>query len=387
MVNLSQKLSILDKNGLYRDCKYICSEQKPIINIDGKNVIVLGSNNYLGLCNHDDIKQASKKAIDMYGVGSGGSRLTTGSFDLHNELEQKIAQFKGTEKALVYGTGYMANIGVISALCNKDWVIFSDKYNHASIVDGCLLSGAKLVRYKHCDIEDLTVKIKTHLGKNNLIVTDGIFSMDGDIAPLNDIVELSLKYNIITMVDDAHGVGVLGENGSGTISHFNLNDKIHIHMGTLSKSIGSIGGYIAGKKDLIDYLRNTSRSFIFTTSLPPASIVASLKAIDIIQNNNKMRENFQHMIKWFRKELLSLGFEVAQSITPIVPIIVGSAEKTVQFSNILFDKGIYIPAIRPPSVPRGTSRLRASLMATHTYEDLKYVLKYLYQYGKKLGVI
>lgn len=387
MENINKILSSIKKNGLYRDCKYLSSEQGPRVNIEGREIILLGSNNYLGLCNDIRLKETAKNAVDKYGVGSGGSRLTTGSYDLHKELEEKIARFKGTEAALVFNTGYMANVGIISALCDRKWVIFCDKYNHASIIDGCLLSSAKFVRYKHCDIDDLESKISMHKGQNNLIVTDGVFSMDGDVAPLPDIVKLAKKHDMATMIDDAHGVGVLGNNGSGTISYFNLGDKIDIQMGTLSKAIASVGGYVAGKRDLIDYLKNSSRSFIFSTALPPSDIAVSLKAIEIIENDRERREKLINLVDWFKKELIKIGFHITDTITPIIPIIIGDVRKTVELSASLLEEGIYAPAIRPPTVPKGTSRLRISLMATHTYDDLNYVLKIIKYHGKRLGIV
>jgi len=387
MENISKALSSIKKNGLYRDFKYLSSEQGPRVNINGKEIILLGSNDYLGLCNDSRLKEAAKDAIDKYGVGSGGSRLTTGSYDLHRELEERIAAFKGTEAALVFNTGYMTNVGIISAICDRRWVIFCDKYNHASIVDGCLLSGARLVRYKHCDMDDLERKIKIYKGDNNLIVTDGIFSMDGNAAPLSDIVRLAKRHDIVIMVDDAHGVGVLGEKGSGTVSYFNLNNEIDIQMGTLSKAIASVGGYVAGKKDMIDYIKNTSRSFIFSTALPPSNIVASIKALDIIESDNKRRTNLLSLAEWMKRSLINIGFCVTDTITPIIPVIVGNPVKAVELGESLLEEGIYIPAIRPPTVPKGTSRLRISLMATHSFNDLKYVLKSIKYHGRRLGII
>lgn len=387
MENITKMLSLAKKNGLYRHLKYLNSEQASKVKIEGRKIILLGSNNYLGLCNDPRLKEAAINAINDYGVGSGGSRLTTGSYDLHKKLEEKIADFKGTEASLVFNTGYMANVGIISALCDRKWVIFSDKYNHASIVDGCLLSGAKLVRYKHCDMNDLERKISMFKGDNNLIVTDGVFSMDGDVAPLPDIVKLAKEYGIIIMVDDAHGIGVLGQNGSGTMSYFNVNEDIDIHVGTLSKAVGSVGGYVAGRKDLIHYLQNFSRSFVFATALPPSSIAVSLKAIEIIINEKNKRKYLIELSNWFKERLKIYGFNIPNTITPIIPVIVGEAKKTVQLSESLLEEGIYVPAIRPPTVPNGTSRLRISLMATHTYNDLEYVLKVIRYHGKRLGII
>lgn len=388
MTNIHKILSALKEKGLYRkDFKYISSEQSHKVKLEGIETILLGSNNYMGLCNDDRLKEAAVNAVSKYGVGSGGSRLTTGSYDLHRELEMKIADFKGTQASLVFNTGYMANVGVISSLCDRKWVIFADKNNHASIVDGCLLSGAKLVRYKHCDMADLEKKMAEHRGANNLIVTDGVFSMDGDVAPLGSIVQLAKKHGALTMVDDAHGVGVLGDTGSGTASYFNVSDEIDIQMGTLSKAIGSIGGYVAGKQCFIDYFRNFARSFIYSTSLPPASIAASIRAIEIIENDKCQRVNLLKMACGFKNKLADAGFKVTDTITPIIPVIIGHAQKTADMSESLLQEGIFIPAIRPPTVSRGTSRLRISLMATHTHDELEYVLEKLIFQGKRLGII
>lgn len=388
MESISKTLSYLKEKGLYRgEFKYLSSEQAPRVEIEGREIILLGSNNYLGLCNDTRLKEAAINAVNKYGLGSGGSRLTTGSYDLHKKLEEKIADFKGTEASLIFNTGYMANIGIISSLCDRKWVIFSDKNNHASIIDGCLLSGAKLVRYKHCDMDDLERKIRQHKGENNLIVTDGVFSMDGDIAPLPDIIKLAKKFGMITMVDDAHGVGVLGENGSGTAAYYKVSDEIDIQMGTLSKAIGSVGGYVAGKQYFIDYFRNFSRSFIFSTALPPSTIAVSLKAIEIIEKDEATRIHLLELAKWFKNKLNEAGFYVTNTKTPIIPVIIGDAKKAVKLSESLLEEGIYAPAIRPPTVQKGTSRLRISLMATHTYEDLENVVNVMKFHGKRLGII
>ncbi|RCX18375.1 8-amino-7-oxononanoate synthase [Anaerobacterium chartisolvens] len=380
-----KKLSYVKENGLYRgDFKYLNTEQAPKVVIENRDIILLGSNNYLGLCNDSRLKEAAMEATAKYGVGSGGARLTTGSYELHKKLEEKIARFKCVESSLIYTTGYMANTGIISAICDRKWTIFCDKNNHASIVDGALLSGARIIRYKHCNMGDLERKVHTNKGDNNLIITDGVFSMDGDVAPLTDIVGIAKKYGCLTMVDDAHGFGVLGENGSGTVSHFNLNGQIDIQMGTLSKAVASVGGYAAGKKGIIDYLKNFSRSFIFSTALPPSTIAVSLKSIEIIENDNDRRQHLKELSDWFRTELKESGFTVSGELTPIIPVITGGADETVELCNNLYAEGIYVPAIRPPTVPRGTSRLRISLMATHTREDLQYVVAMIKKHGKKV---
>lgn len=387
MEYVTEKLKKIKEKKLYRELSYIETAQSPKVKIQDKDFILLGSNNYLGLCDDYRLKKAAIDAISQYGVGSGGSRLTTGSYDIHRELEKKIASFKGTEASLVFNTGYMANVGIISALCGRNWVIFCDKLNHASIIDGCLLSGAKLIRYKHCDMNDLLDKVNKYKKINSLIVTDGVFSMDGDIAPLPHILKIAKENNLMTMVDDAHATGILGKNGSGTCSYFNLDNQIDIMMGTLSKSVASEGGYAAGSKDLINYLKNSARSFIYSTALSPATIAVSIKALEIIAKDEERRFNLLKMSNWFQHELKAAGFNVIETQTPIIPIMVGPADKTVEFSRDLLNSGIYIPAIRPPSVPEGTSRLRVSLMATHTVQDLKEALTKIKLIGKNLNII
>lgn len=382
-----EKLTKIKEKGLYRELRYIETAQAPKVKINGKDLILLGSNNYLGLCEDDRLKQAAIHAINQYGVGSGGSRLTTGSYDLHRILEQKIAAFKGAEASLVFNTGYMANVGIITALCDVNTVIFCDRLNHASIIDGCRLSGAKLIPYKHCDMNDLSNKVSQYKGSHNLIVTDGVFSMDGNIAPLPDLVEIAKKNNMMTMVDDAHAMGVLGKNGAGTASHFGLEQDIDIMMGTLSKAAASEGGYVASSKDLIDYLRNAARSFIYSTALAPSTIAVAIKALEIIERDEARRAHLLKMSKWFYNELQVLGFHVMPTQTPIIPIMIGEAERAVEFSQYLLEEGIYIPAIRPPTVPKGTSRLRISLMATHSEDDLKEVLIKIKHIGEKLNII
>jgi 8-amino-7-oxononanoate synthase len=281
----------------------------------------------------------------------------------------------------------MANIETIAGLADRDWVIFSDSLNHASIIDGCRLSGAKTVVYRHGDMEDLQMKVKEYQGAPGLIVTDGVFSMDGDIAPLPEIVAIARRHGTLVMVDDAHATGVLGTNGSGTSDHFGLKGEIDIQMGTLSKALASEGGYVAGKQCLIDYLRNKARSFIFSTALAPHTIAVSLNALDIVTNEPGPRRFLIANSLWFQARLISAGFRVMESMTPIIPLIIGEAGIAVRFSSRLMDHGIYIPAIRPPSVPAGTSRLRITLMATHTRKDLECALQRILDVGRELGLV
>ncbi len=301
-------------------------------------------------------------------------------------LADAISELKNTEDTLVYSTGYMANIGVISALCDRNWVIFGDKLNHASIVDGCKLSGAKLVRYKHCDTDDLIKKIEEHKGKNNIIITDGVFSMDGDIAPLREIIDIADRYEIMTMVDDAHGFGVLGINGSGTASMLGVADRIDIHVGTLSKAIPSIGGFASGDKALIDYIRNVSRSFIYTTGLAPVNIATALNSIAVIKELKDERQHIMKLSQWVRDELKGIGLDVLNSKTPIIPIVIGDAKQCLDLKEKLLEDGIYINAIRPPTVPKNTSRLRISLMSSHSYEDMAFVIDRIKYHCICLGI-
>ncbi len=380
-------LKDIKERGLYRELKFFTSPQSKYSSIDNKIVVIMSSNNYLDLCDDDRLKETAKKALYNYGVGSGGSRLTTGSYDLHHKLEKKVADFKGAEAAIIFNTGYMANIGTITAIADKEWTIFSDELNHASIIDGCKLSGAKVVIYKHCDMDDLKEKIKSHKGSKRLIVTDGVFSMDGNIAPLDKIVKLAKENDILTMVDDAHGTGVLGETGAGCVEHFNLKGQVDIQMGTFSKALASEGGFVVGSNGLIEYLRHKARSFIYSTALSPVTIAVSLRSLEIVKTEKDKRNKLIETSYWFQQELKKQGFNVLKSPTAIIPLIIGDAEKTVALSKKLFEDGIFITAIRPPTVAEGTSRLRITLMATHSREELKYVIVRLKTLGVEMGII
>lgn len=381
------ELKRIKESGLYRQMKYLQSPQQPYVKIAGKSYLMLSSNSYLGLCNDQRLKQAAMDAMEKYGVGSGGSRLTTGSYEVHKKLEDEIAAFKGAEAALLFNTGYMANVGAISSIAGKDWVIFSDRFNHASIVDGCRLSGAEIIIYEHCDASDLETKAQSHRGRRALVVTDGLFSVDGDIAPLPEIVQVAKKYNMLLMVDDAHATGVLGENGGGTADYFGLQNEIDIQMGTFSKALASEGGFIAGNRGLIDYLANKARSFIFSTALAPATVAVSLRALEIVQAEPRLRQSLIANSAWFREKLREIGFEIMDFPTPIISIVLGPPDLTVNFSNRLMEKNIFVSAIRPPTVPQGTSRLRINLMATHTVDDLARAIDSIAAIGKELGIL
>jgi 8-amino-7-oxononanoate synthase len=380
-------LNQIREGGLYRQMKYLQSPQNAHVRLAGQDILMLSSNSYLGLCADDRLKQAAYDAIEQYGTGSGGSRLTTGSYGIHKQLEKEIAAFKGTEAALVFGTGYMANVGAISAIADKNWVIFSDRLNHASIIDGCRLSGAQIVVYAHCDPADLENKVKQHRDRKGLIITDGLFSVDGDIAPLPELVRIAREYQLLLMVDDAHATGVLGDNGGGTAEYFGLTGGIDIAMGTFSKALASEGGFIAGRQSLIDYLSNTARSFIFSTALSPATIAASLAALGIVRTEPAARKTLLAHSLCFREELRAMGFNVPDHPTPIISIVLGRPEVAVDFSERLMARRIFVSAIRPPTVPQGTSRLRINMMATHTKDDLTRALICIEEIGRALGVI
>lgn len=337
---------------------------------NNREFIMMASNNYLGLTHDLRVRQAAKYAVEQYGTGSGGARLTSGTFPLFNELELGIADFKHTEQALVFNTGYMANVGTITALMNKNSIIISDELNHASIIDGCRLSGAHIERYKHKDVEHAEYILKNYKSSHKMIITDGVFSMDGDIAPLDKLYELGKEYNALLMVDDAHSTGVLG-NGRGTAHHFGLTD-VDVQLGTLSKALGSVGGYVAGRKELIEYLINYSRSFIFSTALSPADIGAALGALRIIRDEPYVVDTLRDNTVYMAHKLQSMGIECDDE-TPIFPIIVGDNERALSLAYELELRGIITTAIRPPTVPVGESRLRMTVTAAHSQEQLDYV--------------
>lgn len=355
------------------------------VELEKKIYLALSTNNYLGLTHSPAVQQAAMEAISQYGTGSGGARLTTGSHPLYKKLEQALAVFKGAEAAVVFNTGYMANAGTISALAGKGDVIFSDALNHASIIDGCRLSKAQTVIYRHTDMADLAVKLKnTHCQGQRLVVTDGVFSMDGDIAPLDQIVELGKAYQAMIMVDDAHAVGVLGHGGCGTVDHFGLRGKVDIQMGTLSKSLASEGGYVAGSQELIAYLMNKARSFIFSTALSPATVAAAYAALSEMQDNPELIRKLLGNAQYVRGALKIAGVPVEGAITPIVPIMVGEAALAVEMVRLLKEKGLLVSAIRPPTVAPGSSRLRLTVSAAHDRKELAQAVESIVAVSKEL---
>lgn len=363
---------------LYRTRKVLESPQsvEPIIN--GKKVLSFCSNDYLGLANHPDVIKSFKQAADKYGVGSGSAHLVSGHSAEHHALEEELAVFIGSERALLFSTGYMANLGVVSALCDRHSEIFEDKLNHASLLDAALLSRAKRIRYPHLDTNNLQQRLIDSEAVNKFIISDGVFSMDGDLAPLNELVNLAENNNATLMIDDAHGIGVLGKKGKGIIEHFELDNKqVPALIGTLGKSFGTAGAFVAGSEELIETLIQKSRSYIFTTAMPAAIAAATRKSLQILAEESWRREKLQSLIGQFRKGASELGFELIDSITPIQPIIIGASEQTLNRSEKLLEKNILISAIRPPTVPEGTARLRVTFSATHTEEHVDKLLAIL----------
>ena len=366
------------QNHNLRTLKEYCPIDAVRVKRDDKEYLMMASNNYLGLTFDSRVIEGALKGAQQYGTGSGGSRLVSGTFPLFIELERSLAKFKNTEKALVFNTGYMANVGTISAVADKNTIIFSDALNHASIIDGCRLSRGAVKAYSHCDVDELKYLLK-QVDRNvrKLIVTDGVFSMDGDIAPLDKLYELSRDYNALLMVDDAHATGTIG-NGHGTAAYFNLEKEIDIQLGTLSKSLGSVGGYVAANSTIIDYLVNTSRSFIFSTALSPADIGAALAALQVLETDRSVLGRLQENVNYMADQLTSLGIN-ATNETPIFPILIGRNDDTLAVSDYLYESGIIGTAIRPPTVPIGESRIRLTVTAAHNKEQIDYVCHTLHK--------
>jgi len=373
--------------GYYPYFQAIESGQGSEVTIRGKRMIMIGSNNYLGLTSHPKLQEAAIAAVKKYGSGCTGSRFLNGTLDIHEELEAKLAEFMRKEAALVFSTGFQTNLGTISTLVGRGDVVITDRADHASILDGCRLSFGKLMKFKHNDMEDLERVLKTCDKKGKLIVVDGLFSMEGDIADLPHIVGLAKKYGARVMVDDAHSIGVLGENGRGTAEHFGLMDEVDIVMGTFSKSFASIGGFVVAKEEVVDFIKHTSRALIFSASPPPASVAVVLAALEIIKSEperrRKLWENTWMMLKGFK----DMGFNTGRSQTPVIPIIIGDQMKTFTYWRRLFEEGIFANPAIPPAVPPGRSLIRTSYMATHTEEELKRVLEVFGKVGRELGII
>jgi 8-amino-7-oxononanoate synthase len=372
---VSEQLLNIKRAGLYRELKVINSPAEPSVIIDNKPYLVFCSNNYLGLANDRRVKEAAIETINKYGLGSGASRVICGNSSPHQRLEEELARFKGVRDAIIFPTGYMANIGVISSVAERGDTLIIDRLSHASIVDGCRLSQAKLQVYPHNDLDALeSVLNRSRKFRRRLIVTESIFSMDGDIAPLPQLVELAKKHEALLMVDEAHATGVLGEHGRGAAELFGQEAGLDISMGTLSKAVGSLGGFVAGDERLINYLRQRARSFIYTTALPPAVCAVAICALRIIDAEPKLRERLWQNVAYLRSGLIKLGFDTMNSQTQIIPVLLKDESRVMSASNYLFERGILVPGIRPPTVPKGQCRLRICLSASHNQEQLKHLL-------------
>lgn len=366
---LSEELDRLREQELYRTMTVLEGPQTTVVESAGRPQRLFSSNNYLDLANDPEVKAAACEALEQYGVGAGGSRLTTGTGPFHVRLEEELARFKGREAALVFNTGYMANVGIISALMGRGDVIFSDQLNHASIIDGCRLSGAEVVVYRHNDMADLEDKLRVHQGRKGLIVSDGVFSMDGDLLPLPQLVELAKRYGVRTMIDEAHATGVVGATGRGTEEYYHMEGSVDVLMGTLSKAVGSEGGFVCGSAELIQYLINKARSFIFSTALSPVTMAAGLRGLQKIQEETQRVAQLRDNMAFLCRELGRYGFP-AQSDSAILPIVVGEEKKAMAAMEALKERGYYVSAIRYPTVARGSARLRVALMSSHTREEL-----------------
>lgn len=366
-----QMVNGLKDDGLYPYFTPLTSGQDTVVTMNGKDTVMIGSNNYLGLTNHPDVIEAGVEAIKKYGAGCSGSRFLNGTLDQHLMLEKELAEFLCKEDVVTFSTGFQSNLGIISAICGRNDVIVCDKENHASIYDACRLSYAKLLRYEHANMEDLERQLKT-IGddKGILIVTDGVFSMGGDIAKLPEICALAEKYGARVMVDDAHGLGVLGEHGRGTAEHFGLEDKVDIYMGTFSKSLASLGGYMAAKKEVIEYVRNTSRPFIFSASITPASVACARASLKILREHPERVKALKEVSEYMRNGLKARGIKIIEAETPIIPIFTYTNERTFLACKMLQEKGVYVNPCVSPAVPVGQSILRTSYTATHTHEQL-----------------
>ena len=374
--------------GMYPYFNPLQSQQDTRVTINGHQLIMIGSNNYLGLTTHPKVKEASIRAVEKYGTSCSGSRFLNGTLDIHEELEARLARFMKQEEALAFSTGFQTNLGTISALISKDDAVITDKTDHASIIDGCRLSYGQTLRFKHNDMKELEralISTNNHGGK--LVIVDGVFSMEGDVAPLPEILQLCKRYGARIMVDDAHSIGILGENGRGTSEHFHVEDQVDLVMGTFSKSFASLGGFVVGKKEVVHYIKHHARSLIFSASMSPASVAATLASLTIIETEPERREKLWRNTRKMKEGFTSLGFDTGASQSPVIPIIIGDDLKTFKFWKEIFNEGVYVNPVVSPGVAPGRSLLRTSYMATHTDEDLDLVLNAFERVGKRLGVI
>lgn len=385
---ITDEIESLKASGLYNNIRTIDSPMDAWVTIDGRSVQNFCANNYLGLANHPRIKQAAKDAIDKYGVGPGAVRTIAGTMSLHTQLEADLAAFKKAEACITLQSGFTANLATIPALVGKGDAIFSDRLNHASIIDGCRLSGAKIVSYEHNNPTSLADKLNEYTDYNKrLIVTDGVFSMDGDIAPLPELVELAETHNCIIMVDDAHGEGVMGNGGRGIVDHFGLHGRVDVEIGTLSKAFGVVGGLVAGKQEIIEWIRQRGRPFLFSSAMTVPDAAACIEAVKILQESTELVDRLWSNGELFKREMQNLGFDTGETVTPIVPVMLGEATLAQQFSRKLFDEGVFAMSIGFPTVPRGKARIRVMSSAAHSTDDLERALGAFEKVGRELAVI
>jgi glycine C-acetyltransferase len=386
---IETELQNLKDAGLYNRIRTLSSAQGAWLIVDGKRVLNFCSNNYLGLANHPHIVQSAREVMERYGVGPAAVRSIAGTTDIHLELEQRLAKFKGVEAAITFQSGFCANLGTIPALVGKEDAIYSDELNHASIIDGSRLSGAKIIRYTHCDPADLDRQLSENRAQfpKALVITDGVFSMDGDVAPLDKIYEVAQKHEAILMVDDAHGEGVLGKGGRGIVDHFHLHGKVDVEIGTLSKAFGVMGGVSAGSPIIVEWLRQRGRPFLFSSAMTAPDVAACLAALDILEASTELVDRLWDNTRYFKAEMKRLGFDTGRSTTPITPVMLGEAPLAQQFSRELFDGGVFAMAIGFPTVPRGKARVRVMISAAHAKNDLDQGLEVFANVGRKLGVI
>jgi glycine C-acetyltransferase len=386
---LNEKIEQLKQDGVYRELPVNEGPCDNVITLNGKQVVNLSSNNYLGLANHPRVKQAAIDAVHKYGAGAGAVRTIVGNYDLIGKLEDLLAEFKHEEAVMCFQSGLNCNIGAIQAIVDKGDLIISDALNHASIIDGVRLSKADKAIYQHADVADLEriLKDKRHLYNQVLIITDGVFSMDGDLAPLPEIVALAEQYDAMTYVDDAHGSGVLGESGRGTVDHFGLHGRVDFIIGTLSKAIGVVGGYVASKQVTKDWLSHRARPLLFSTALPPAATAAAMESVKMLMETEEYTDRLWDNARYFKEKLGRLGFDTGHSETPITPVIIGNEAKTMAFSKALLDAGVYVSGIVFPTVPKGTGRLRVMISAAHTKENLDFAIDAFERVGRELGIL
>ena len=386
---LKEKIEGLKKDGVYRKLPVLEGANEAEIILDGKKVINLSSNNYLGFANHPRLKKGAIEAVEKYGAGAGAVRTIVGNMSIHEELEKLLAEFKREEAAFIYQSGFNCNAGTIQAVTDRGDLIISDELNHASIIDGTRLSKADKKIFKHSDIDDLERVLKTERANYNnvLIITDGVFSMDGDIARLPEIVELAEKYEAMTYVDDAHGSGVLGESGRGTVDHFNLHGRVDFSIGTLSKAIGVVGGYVSGSNTMYEWLNHRARPVLFSTTMPPAAAGAIIEAIKMLMESTEYTDRLWENARYFKEKLGALGFNTGHSETPITPVIIGDEAKTMEFSRKLLEKGVFVSGIVFPTVPKGTGRVRCMVTAAHTKEQLDRAVEAFEAVGKEMNIL